>query len=245
MRSVILTGASRGLGAAIAARLCERGDRLLLLARSFPDEQRELARQRPDAVVLRECDLAGRAVVPSSAELAGFLGEAAEPVLVNNAATGDPLGAIGALDPVELASAVSLNLLAPMALTNAFLSAICPSPGGGPMRLHPHVKTARIVFVTSSTARRPKPGSAAYCATKAGAEMFFDVLRGELGDAPVEVYTVDPGGMDTRMHAHIRGLEGVYLPDQDRLREVAAAGALRAPDEVARRILTETGLALD
>jgi NAD(P)-dependent dehydrogenase (short-subunit alcohol dehydrogenase family) len=45
MRSVILTGASRGLGAAIVARLYERGDRLLLLARSFPDEQHELARR--------------------------------------------------------------------------------------------------------------------------------------------------------------------------------------------------------
>jgi len=244
MRSVILTGASRGLGAAIVARLCERGDRLLLLARSFPAEQRDLARQRPDAVVLHACDLAGRSV-PSGAELAGFLGEAAEPVLVNNAATPDPLGAVGALDRAELATAVSLNLLAPMALTNAFLSAVCEPPDGGPMRLRPHVKTARILFVTSSTARRPKPGSAAYCATKAGAEMFFDVLRGELGDAPVEIHTVDPGGMDTRMHAHIRGLEGVYLPDQDRMRGVAAAGRLRAPEEVAGRILTETGLLSD
>jgi benzil reductase ((S)-benzoin forming) len=192
--------------------------------------------------VLRECDLASGRSMPSVAEVAAFLGEAAEPVLVNNAATPDPLGAIGALDQAELSIAVCLNLLAPMALTNAFLSAISEPAVGGPMCLRPHVKVARILFVTSSTARRPKPGSAAYCATKAGGEMFFDVLRGELADAPVEIHTVDPGGMETHMHAHIRGLEGVYLPDQERMREVAAAGRLRAPEDVAGRILTETGL---
>jgi benzil reductase ((S)-benzoin forming) len=245
MRSVIVTGASRGLGAAMSARLYERGDRVLLLARSFPDEQRELARQRPEGVVLHECDLAVVGSIPTAAELARFLGEAAEPVLVNNAATPDPLGAIGALEQSDLAVAVNLNLLVPMALTNAFLSAISEAPSAGPLSLRPHVKLARIVFVTSSTARRPKPGSAAYCATKAGGEMFFDVLRGELADAPVEIHTVDPGGMQTGMHAHIRSLTGVYLPDQERMREVAAAGRLRAPDEVAGRILAETGLLPD
>jgi benzil reductase ((S)-benzoin forming) len=239
VRAVVITGASRGLGAALLDELIQRGDRVLGLARSFSAAQQRVAVALPDRVNLRECDLSLAVAIPAAAELSAFIGGATETALINNAATIEPLGAVGTLDAPPLLAAVALNLTAPMLLTNAFLAAL--GDGSGPnMVLRPRFTSARILFISSSVARRAKAGTAAYCATKAGGEMFFDALRTELRhDARVVVTTTDPGGMDTDMHAVMRKRDGVYFPDQERLREVAASGLLPAPEVVARRILAE------
>ncbi len=239
MAAVVLTGASRGLGGALLEALAARGDRVLGLARSFSPSQRQLAAARPDLITLRECDLGQLSDTPSPAELGSFVVDATEVALINNAATAEPLGAVGTLDEASLGTAIAVNLAAPLLLTNAFLAALGEATPTG-LAIRSGVTSARILFITSSVARRAKAGSAVYCATKAGGEMYFDTLRAELeSDARVAVEIVDPGGMDTDMHAAIRTAEGVYFPDQERLRQIAASGRLISPDVVARRILAE------
>jgi benzil reductase ((S)-benzoin forming) len=197
------------------------------VARRFTERQEKLAVDEPGQVTLRPCDLAGGNRLPGVREMAPFLESAAEVALVHNAATIEPIGAVGHFAPGSLTAAVALNLTAPMVLTNAFLAAVSPTAN------------ARILFVSSGSAHRAKPGTATYCATKAGGEMFFDSLALELADDPrFTVANVDPGGMDTDMQAVILGTSS-YFPDRQRLAERAASGGLASPHEVARRIVAE------
>ena len=245
VRATILSGASRGLGASLFDGLVTRGDRVLCLARSFPAHQHSLSKRHPDRVRLVECDLGDSRALPNAASLAWFLGGADEVMLINNAATIEPIGAVGTLAEPPLATAVAVNLLAPMLLTNALLAAVrdqtaVAGVGPGIWSLRPEIRSLQIIFITSSVAHRPKPGNAIYGATKAGGSLFFDTLRAELDHEPrVMVTTIDPGGMDTDMHAFIRNCDGVYFPDRERLRVIAASGQLAHPDVVARRILDE------
>jgi NAD(P)-dependent dehydrogenase (short-subunit alcohol dehydrogenase family) len=227
MRAIVLTGASRGLGSALFDLLYARGDRLLAIARRFTERQEKLAADEPERVILHPCDLAVTDRLPGVRVLTGFLGSTPEVALVHNAATIEPIGAVGHFTPASLTAAVALNLTAPMVLTNAFLAAVSPTA------------RATILFVSSGSAHRAKPGTATYCATKAGGEMFFDSLAIELVDNQrFTVANVDPGGMDTDMQAVIRGTSS-YFPDRQRLAERAASGGLASPHEVARRIVAE------
>lgn len=218
MRSVVITGISRGLGAALFDRLVDRGDRVLAIGRTFTDAQQELA----DAgrVTLHHTDLA--AVEDLRDACASALRGASLGVLLLNAAVVEPVGAVGAVADADLASAVAVNLTAPMVLTNAFLAA---RPAGLP---------TTVVFVSSGAAHRAIPGWAAYCATKAGAEMFFDVVAAEHPD--VTVHNVNPGRMDTGMQADLRRSD---FPDRDMYVSAFENGELPDPADVADRIIAE------
>ncbi|MDT5037131.1 MAG: hypothetical protein QOE03_2316, partial [Micromonosporaceae bacterium] len=129
-RSVVITGVSGGLGAALFARLAARGDRILAIGRRFTAGQRALAGDEPTRVRLHTADLADIADLadPSVArtlrgDLDAVLAAATEIVLINNAATIAPIGAITGLAPAAVAAAVTVNLTAPMVLTTAFLAA--------------------------------------------------------------------------------------------------------------------------
>src|SRR5439155_12702703 len=100
MRSAVITGVSRGLGAALFDEFHRAGDRVLALGRRFTAAQRAAARAEPDRVRLRETDLTDPAALPGAAELAAFAGGGgdAEIVLVHNAAVFEPFAPIGALD---------------------------------------------------------------------------------------------------------------------------------------------------
>lgn len=220
--SVVLTGVSRGLGAALFSELTGRGDRVLAVGRHFSAEQRALAGARPDAVGLVEADLSDPDAVPGPQRLREFLRRGdGECVLVHNAATVEPIGAVGALAPADIARAVTLNLTAPMLLTNAFLAA------------RPDGRAAHVLFVSSGAAHRVIDGWAVYSATKRGAEMFIDALAGQPG---VRATSVNPGVMDTAMQETIRAAE---FPERDHYARRYQRGELADPAAVARRIIDE------
>lgn len=226
MRTVVITGVSQGLGAALMDELYRRGDRIVALGRRFTGQQRGLASTDPDRVLLRHTDLADPAALPSRAELADLLGD--DVALVHNAGVVEPIGAVGRLGAEAVTRAVAVNLTAPVLLTDALLAA-CPDAA-----------RVRIVFVSSGAATRVVEGWATYCATKAGAEMFFRVLAAQLaGDDRYTVASVNPGVMDTGMQAVIRGARSGYFPDRQRYLGLHERGELPAPAEVARRIVGE------
>lgn len=223
MRTVVLTGVSRGLGAALFDQLALRGDRILALGRSFTGAQRALATAEPDRIRLRAAELAALEM-PSAGELAAALNGADHAVLVHNAAAIEPIGAVGELPPERIAAAVTVNLTAPMLLTNAFLAAL------------PDTARATVLFVSSGAAKRVVEGWSVYCATKAGGEMFFDALARQ--DDRLTVANVNPGVMDTGMQATIRDAAGhAYFPDADRFLGLHRRGALADPAEVAAKII--------
>jgi len=220
VRSVVLTGVSRGLGAALFELLVARGDRVLALGRRFTAAQHAVAAAEPARVRLLAADL--RDPPELREPFTAFLSGASESVLLHNAGVVEPVGAVGTLPAADLAAAVTVNLTAPMLLTNAFLAA---RPAGLP---------TRIVFVSSGAAARPVRGWSAYCAAKAGGAMFFEVVAAEHPD--VRVACVNPGRMDTSMQATLRA---VPFPDQPDYVDAHRRGALADPADVARRIVAE------
>ena len=182
-RTAIITGASRGLGRALAGALAERGWRLIIDARDAADLEAARA------------DLAQRAEVLAIAgdvadawhrgRLLWLAGERID-LLVNNASTlgAAPLPALADYPLDELERALAVNVVAPLALVQLALPRM---PAG-----------ARIVNVTSDAAVEAYAGWGGYGATKAALEQLSNVLAAERPD--LRVYAVDPGDMNTRMH---------------------------------------------
>ncbi|MFS8479286.1 MAG: SDR family NAD(P)-dependent oxidoreductase [Micromonosporaceae bacterium] len=225
MHTVVLTGVSRGLGAALFDQLAGRGDRILGVGRTFSDAQQALAAAEPERIRLRTCDLAALEL-PSDGDLAWALDGVGHAALIHNAATVEPIGAVGELASEPVAAAVALNLTAPMVLTNAFLAAL------------PDATPGTVLFISSGAAKRVIDGWSVYCATKAGGEMFFDAVASQ---GRVRVANVNPGVMDTAMQAAIRGAAAseAYFPGRQRYVDLYERGELASPADVAAKIIEE------
>jgi benzil reductase ((S)-benzoin forming) len=222
MRSCVLTGVSRGLGAALFDELANRDDRILAIGRHFTDEQCALAAAEPDRIRVREAELADPLTVPDTEALREFLSGSDESVLIHNAGVVEPVGRLGHLPAAAIVTAVGVNLTAPMLLTNEFVTARPASAAG------------RVLFISSGAAHRVIEGWSVYSATKRGAEMFFDALAVEHPD--LYVANVNPGVMDTDMQATLRG---AAFPERERYVALYERGELPSPAAVARRIIAE------
>jgi NAD(P)-dependent dehydrogenase (short-subunit alcohol dehydrogenase family) len=229
VRSVILTGVSRGLGAALFDEFHAAGDRILALGRRFTDAQHAAQRSQPRHVRLRPADLADPASLPDAAEVGSFTHDGGAVVLVHNAAVIDPVGAVGDLASAEVRHAVAVNLTAPMLLTNAVLAGVRDQP-------------VTVLFISSGAAHRSIGGWSVYGATKRGGEAFFDALAAQCQNRPaVRVTSVNPGVLDTGMQARLRehAAGPAYFPDRDRFTGLYERGELADPRVVARAIIAE------
>lgn len=235
---IVITGVSRGLGAALFNECHQARHRILALGRHFTADQQTAQEADPKRVHLRVTDLAAPDTLPGPVELAEAVGDADEVTIVHNAGVIEPFAAVGALQPEQMTAAVNINMLSPMLLTNALLAAVA----GDRTVTGPGEPRVRVVYISSSAAHRPSGGRAAYCSTKAGAEMFFNTLALQHADDPsVQVSIVDPGIMDTDMQAVIRlyAHSGTYFPDRERFLQRHEQGELPTPQSVARRIIAE------
>ncbi len=183
MQTAIITGASRGLGLALARELAQRDYRLVIDARGKRDLERvadELGRQT-DVIALTGdvTDEWHRGALVAAA------GERID-LLVNNASTlgPSPQPDLAAYPHEELERVYDVNLHAPLALVQAALPLI---PAGG-----------RIINVTSDAALEPYAGWGGYGSSKAALEQLTAILGAE--QRQLRVYAVDPGDMRTQMH---------------------------------------------
>ncbi len=207
-RKAIVTGVSRGLGAALANQLATGGWEVLPVSRS-----------------IGECvDLSSAQSLTAwlgGGALTGFLGDATDILLINNAGMVEPIGSSGTLEPAAVQNAIQLNVTAPIVLTDAVLAARRPGT------------QVRIVHISSGAGRRPLAGWAVYCATKAALDMHAQALASERLDG-VRVAAIAPGVVDTDMQGVIRDAD---FPDRDRFRDLKADGNLTAPADSAAAIL--------
>jgi benzil reductase ((S)-benzoin forming) len=230
VRSVIITGVSRGLGSAFFDEFLAAGDRILALGRRFTEAQHAAERRQPQRVRLRPVDFAYPATLPAAAELASFLHDATDVVIVHNAAVLDPVGAIGTLTADEVHAAVAVNLTAPMVLTNAVMAATRGQ------------REIAVLFISSGAARRQAAGMAVYSATKLAGESFFEALAAQhTADPRIRVVNVNPGKLNTDMQVRIRehAQGDVYFPDRDRYVHAYQRGELAEPVAAAKRIIAE------
>ena len=173
-RTVLLTGATGGIGAAIARALHARGARLVLTGRRV--EVLESLRDDLDgAPELIGTDLNDRDAVAALGRRAAEV----DVVVANAALPGS--GPVVEYSPEQIDRALEVNLRAPMQLTRAAVPAMVDRGAG------------HLVFISSLSGKVASAGSAIYSATKFGLRAFASGLRQDLDDTPVGVTTVFPG----------------------------------------------------
>ncbi|MFT3720596.1 SDR family NAD(P)-dependent oxidoreductase [Pseudorhodoferax sp.] len=224
----ILTGASRGMGLAMARQLLREGHHLLCIARHA---DAALAQAGGAHCTQWQADLADGATVAARLDhwLAAHHGARwTSATLINNAGTIPALVPLAESDPAELAQALRVGLEAPMLLTAAFLGATAGWSG-----------RRRVLNVSSGLARRAQASQSAYCAAKAGLEHFTRCVA--LDEAPrpngARVCALSPGVIDTAMQAQLRGADASRFPDQGAFAQLHANGQLASAEAAAARVL--------
>jgi NAD(P)-dependent dehydrogenase (short-subunit alcohol dehydrogenase family) len=224
-RVAVVTGASRGLGRALARALAEDGYRLVVDARNGDALRAAMAGLPAGAVVSA---LAGDITDPAHR---GDLRRAADTLgganlLINNAGTlgPSPLPAVADFPLDKLRTALEVNVLAPIALTQLLLPALRERGGA-------------VLSITSDAAVEAYAGWGGYGAAKAALEQACNVLAAE--EVAVRVWRVDPGDLRTQMHQDAfpgedisdRPLPESVVPAFRRLiRERMPSGRYRAAD---------------
>jgi NAD(P)-dependent dehydrogenase (short-subunit alcohol dehydrogenase family) len=225
----IVTGASRGLGRAMAAQRLRAGHRVLTMARR-PDPSLE-ALAPPGLLAQWAVDLARPAEVAARLEawLAALPADrVASAALVNNAAILTPPGPITASDPAALADALRVGLEAPVLLARAFLHA---TDGWTVPR--------KVLNISSGLGRFAMAGSAPYCAVKAGLDHFSRALALDeaLKTHGARVVSLAPGVIDTDMQVQLRGADPSVFSEQHRFAAMKTSGALDSADAAAAKVL--------
>jgi len=229
MQAAIITGVSRGLGEAIAAQLLSLQWTVVGVGR------KSATRLRGERYRFVEADLAD--VDAIEAKLAGPFTEIAHArpatvVCINNAAVAGPIGTGGRLRQSEIGRSFAVNLAAPAAIANLFCRIFADA-----------AQDRRIVNVSSGAAQTPLPGSAPYCAAKAGLEMLTRTLAAEQGSNGVRIVSLRPGIIDTEMQASMRSHDEDVLPTAAMFREFHAKRQLVSPEVAAEKIVAKIVLA--
>ncbi|HEU4420546.1 MAG TPA: SDR family NAD(P)-dependent oxidoreductase [Planctomycetota bacterium] len=190
--TALVTGASSGIGAALAAGLAAAGHAVVLAARDKEQLERvaERIRQQGGEAIAIRCDVTDRASVEQLvvAAIAAF---GRLDVVVANAGAYQRKPATE-LTRADFDAAFAVNLFGVVHLVEAVLPRLLAHGAG------------HLVFVTSFDARKPMPHDGAYAAAKAAVAAYVAALRQGLHGRGVRVCTVYPGRVDTRMIAQLR-----------------------------------------
>ena len=210
----LVTGAGRGLGRALAETLARSGAKVVLVARHADEIERVASALRSEGRNAQAvpADVGDKeAIYPLIGQVAAVFGPV--DILVNNASELGPTPLRLLLDTAceDLQTVFAVNLVGPFRLTKAAL---------GSMVLRGH---GAVVNVSSDAATTPYARWGVYGASKAALDHLGRIWASELEGTGVRIFSVDPGEMDTAMHA-------AAMPDADR-------GSLARPEDVARRIV--------
>jgi NADP-dependent 3-hydroxy acid dehydrogenase YdfG len=182
-RTAVITGASKGIGAALARRCAAEGMHVALLART-PEPLHQLAYTLGDLARAYPCDLTDAdAVTVTAQQILRDTGGAPD-LLINNAGLFQ-LGAVDAMSAADFSAIVQTNLVAPFLLTRALLPAM-KARGSG-----------TIVTLGSIADRNVFPENGAYAASKYGLRALHEAMRLELRGSGVRATLVSPGPVDT------------------------------------------------
>lgn len=185
---VLITGASRGIGAEAARRFAQAGAHLGLMARDR-DAVADIAAETGGTALAGDVAQADALEAAVSALVERF---GRVDVLINNAGLIDPIGALEDCDPQAWGQAIDVNLKGVFHGIRAVLP-IMRAQGGG-----------TVLTVGSGAAHAPQQGWSAYCASKAGALMLTRALHLEAADAGIRAISLSPGTVATDMQARIR-----------------------------------------
>lgn len=212
----IVTGASRGLGAAICSQLSSLGHKVLATARSESDLERLW--KANDNVAYLACDLSQidtpRQIVERAVELFGAVHG-----IVNNAGTINPIAPLAEGDRQAWARAITLNLTTPSLLMAEAMKQLAANNGV-------------VVNISTGAAVKVVNGWSAYCASKAGLLHLTTVAASE--NPSVRFFSLRPGVIDTAMQRQIRESDGMEDADKAKFRDLKEGGKLEPPEVPAR-----------
>lgn len=212
----MVTGATGGLGEAIATQLDALGHRTYLLARDRSKLNQLLGTLNHASgtlVDLESCEDFAEVIEGAVTTLGGIDG------LINNAGMIEPMGLLTGIGTKEWESALRVNLTAPAQLMSAALPALRASAG-------------RIVNISSGAAVKPTAGWGAYCTAKAGLLHLGRVVAVE--EPTVGCFSLRPGVIDTGMQREIRESVGMREEEKRRFLELHSEGKLEQPEVPAR-----------
>lgn len=212
-RTVIITGASAGIGAAVARRFASAGARLVLVARK-EDALRSFAESLPAGTdtLCVPMDVADDGACRELFERADAAWGGVH-CLVNNAGL-HARGSVEEKSPEALTAMVDVNLRAPILLSRLAIPRLRQAGGGA------------IVNVASLAGCTPVPGSVTYAATKAGLRSFSHGLAEELRGSGIHVGVVSPGPVDT----------GFIMEELDEVTDLSLSQPMSTPEEVAEAV---------
>ncbi|MGD7008186.1 (S)-benzoin forming benzil reductase [Metabacillus sp. 84] len=231
MKTYIVTGTSRGLGAAMAEQLIHPEHHIICISRKKNTELCRKAKEKHTALFEIEADLTVHAQIPAVMETVFNqlpLPDLHSLFLINNAGMVHPVDFIEKASASDMARNISLNLLAPMILTSEFIKR------SAALKLE-----KRIMNISSGAARKPYEAWSSYCASKAGLDHFTRCTAEEQKQREdgVKCVSIAPGVIDTGMQDHIRGLEEGRFPEQSRFIRLKEEGKLYSASLAAEKLL--------
>ena len=218
-KTLLITGASRGIGAAAARAAVAQGANVALMARSATELQKMEAELGAKALAtpgdVRNLEDCQAAVARATAHFGGL------DALVNNAGVLEPLAPIAESLALDWETNLQINLLGPVLLTQLTL---------------PWLRQARgvVLNISSGAAVKAIPGWAAYCTSKAGLNHFTRCLAEE--EAEITALAFRPGVVDTGMQVEVRqkGDQAMQAEQHARYLEYKKSGKLLDPAYVGR-----------
>ncbi len=227
----ILTGASRGMGLAMARQLCSADATLLCISRNRLAELQVWADDNGARLTQWTADLAD--ATPVAARLRPWLMEQdrsqlASATLINNAGVIGHLGPLETVDAKDLTQVMRIDLEAPMLLSAAFLAATSD-----------WTVPRRILNISSGLARRAMAGTALYCAAKAGMDHYSRCVALDEARKPngARIVSLAPGVIDTGMQSQLRAGDPQLFPDRDNFARLKDTAALSSPEQAASQVL--------
>lgn len=220
MIKAIVTGHSRGLGAAIATRLLAQGIPVLGLAR----RGNAALSGRIEQVTLDLADGAALSQWLESGALDAFAADADPLLLINNAGLLAPVGALAAQPAAAIAQSVACNVAAPL-----MLAAAAARSAAGRAEL-------RVLHISSGAGRNAIPGWSIYGATKAALDHHARAVAAD-NAAGIRICSIAPGVIDTDMQAQIRATPQENFPLRKKFEALKESGGLSTPEACAAGIV--------
>jgi len=227
----ILTGASRGMGLAMAEQLIAAGHDLLCISRKHNEALGQLAsaagrrcEQWPQDLTHPEAAATRLETWLAAHDAAAF----ASVTLINNAGMLPRIAPLAAIPAADLANAMRVDLEAPLLLTSAFLRAT-----------QSWAAVRKVLNISSGLGRRAMASQAPYCAAKAGMDHFTRCVALEEADRPngARVCSLAPGVIDTDMQVQLRSADASQFPDIGNFTGMKDKGALASPAQAAAKVL--------